>query len=368
MVPASLLAALLAASPPGSSSALEWEAPLGCPGVDWLDARLEAYLGRPLAALERREALAQGLGGRVRSGEDGRFELELELGEARHHLADHDCRRLADSAASVLAIAIDPLALGGPVVPLEEAEPAILVPPIEPPVVDQGSLAPQPRSSVPEPVTWELRAGTDEDGLDQGRDRGPSGRERSFGRLRGLLAADAGLALGLFPNPAPQVHARVGFDLHEPDARLGLRVELDGGAALGGRFRASDGRELGGDLIAWDLALRPCAVPRWGRVDLRACAGAGAGQLRARGVGVVDPQQVAQPWVWAGADLGLAVALHRRDAQPRLAAALVLDLGAGLNLLRPNFAVLDHSGGPDIAYVMPIAFGRGRLGIELRFF
>ena len=74
---------------------------------------------------------------------------------------------------------------------------------------------------------------------------------------------------------------------------------------------------LGGDLIAWDLALRPCAVPRWGRVDLRTCASVGAGQLRGRGIGVVDPQQVAQPWVWAGADVGVAVALRRRDARPR---------------------------------------------------
>jgi hypothetical protein len=366
MVPASLLVALLVAGPTASASlrqpsAIEWEAPLGCPDADWLNARIEAYLGRPLSAADRHEA--RGLRGRVRSGAHGRFELELVAGD-RRRVADHDCRRLADVAASLLAIALDPLALGEPLVPLERAEPAIPIPPLstESPIVIEVSLVAEPKRAMElEPVTWEL-VPVAEDLIDHRQ------RDRSSpdGNLRGLLAADAGLALGLFPNPAPQVHGRVGFDLHEPDARLGLRVELDGGAALAGRFRAGDGRELGGDLLAWDVGLRPCAVPRWHRLDLRACVGAGAGQLRGRGVGVVDSQQVAQPWAWAGADFGVALALHRRDARPRVSAALVVDLGAGVNLLRPNFVVLDANG-PDIAYVMPIASGRGRLGIELKF-
>lgn len=361
MLAASLLAALFAADPPVSASALEWEVPLGCPGAAWLTDRIEAYLGRPIAADE----LDATIGGSVRSGADGRFELELDIGDTRRHrLADHDCRRLTDTAASLLAIAIDPLALGDPLVPLEQAEPPILVVRPQPPIASEPESSIEPPRAGPEPVPWELVPLTADDEVDE-----PDRPERlRSDRLRGVLAADAGLALGLFPNLAPQVHGRIGLELHEPDARVGLRVELDGGAALAGRFRASDGRELGGDLIAWDLALRPCAVPRWGRVDLRTCASVGAGQLRGRGIGVVDPQQVAQPWVWAGADVGVAVALRRRDARPRIGAALFLDVGGGLNLLRPNFVVLDANGGPNVAYVMPLGSGRGRLGIELKFF
>jgi hypothetical protein len=220
----------------------------------------------------------------------------------------------------------------------------------------------------PDPVTWELIPLTDASSRapERARDRGTSSSGEA--RLRGLLLADAGLALAVFPNPAPHVHAGVGLDRRKADARVGLRVELSGGAALAGRFRATDGRELGGDLMAWDLALRPCVVPRWGLVALRGCASVGAGQMRGRGVGVQNPQWVAQPWVWAGADLGVAVALHRRDATPRAEAALFLDVGAGVNALRPNFMVLDASGGPAVRYVVPLISGQGRLGVEVRFF
>ncbi|HLT40699.1 MAG TPA: hypothetical protein VK034_30695, partial [Enhygromyxa sp.] len=149
MLAASLLAVLLATSPVAARAIgghdgptgperaevaggwMRWDAPLGCPGAEWLMARVEDYLGRPLAADELEAASTRGLGGHVRTGAHGRFELELHVDDAaelRHQISDHDCRRLADTAASLLAIAIDPLALGGSVVPLELAEPAILVP------------------------------------------------------------------------------------------------------------------------------------------------------------------------------------------------------------------------------------------------
>jgi hypothetical protein len=371
MIFASLLAALLATSPEAAASAIEWEVPLACPGADWLTSRVEAYLGRPLDPGELERAVDRGFAARVRASE-GRFELELNTSEAsaqRHRVSDHDCQRLAEVAASLLAIAIDPLALGSPVVPVEHSEPPIVVPPpaprSEPPVEVAPVIEAEPPRVEPDPVTWELIPLME----DRPRDRSPRERtEQGASHLRGLFLADAGLALGLFPDVAPQVHAGVGVERREPDARVGLRVELAGGAALAGRFRATDGRELGGDLIAWDLALRPCVVPRWGLVDLRGCAAVGAGQLRGRGIGVQNPQWIAQPWVWAGADLGLAVALRRRDAKPRAQAALFLDVGAGVNALRPNFVVLDASGGPDVRYVLPLVSGHGRFGVEVNFF
>lgn len=362
---ASLLAAVLATSPELAAKAVEWEAPLGCPGADWLTRRIEAYLGRPLSAADLEHVVDRRFGGRVRSA-DGGFELALKVGEGatqRHRVADHDCEHLAEVAASLLAIAIDPLALGGPVVPLEHSEPPIPVPRPEPPIELANPVEVEPPREPelePEPELWQLVAVSDE----PPRDR----PQRGETRLRGLFLANAGLALNVFPNPAPQVHAGVGFDRHDADARVGWRIELAAGSALGGRFRASDGRELGGDLIAWDVALRPCVVPRWGLVDLRACASGGAGQLRGRGVGVQNPQPVGQPWVWGGADVGVAVALRRRDARPRVQAALFVDVGAGINAVRPNFVVLDSSGGAAVSYVMPLVSGRGRLGIELGFF
>jgi hypothetical protein len=364
MLSASVLAILLAASPE-SGRPLVWDAPLECPGADWLATRVEAYLGRPLTAAELDELDARGLGGRVAVGADGRFEVVLEIGDAvaRHRIRDHDCRRLADLAASLLAIAIDPLALGGAVVPIEQAEPAITVPRLQTPEVVPPSVpAESPRTEPgPEP-SWELVPLGGSPEADRARESPP-------GRASGVVLADVGFAFGLFPNLAPEVHGGVGLGLRDPDRHVGVRVDLLGGAALAGRFRARDGRDVGGDLLAWDIGARPCVVPRWGLVDLRGCVSVGAGQLRGRGVGVQDPQTIAQPWIRTGVELGVAVALRRRSsAVPRVGAALFVDLGAGLHALRPNLVILAPDGGADVGYVMPPGSVHGRVGFELRFF
>jgi hypothetical protein len=98
-------------------------------------------------------------------------------------------------------------------------------------------------------------------------------------------------------------------------------------------------------------------VPRWGIVDLRACASLGAGQIRARGIGVDPSLRRSHPWIWAALGLGVAV-------QVQTHVALVLDLDAQANLLRPNFS----TSSPTAAYLTPVIGGRAGLGIELRFF
>jgi hypothetical protein len=129
-----------------------------------------------------------------------------------------------------------------------------------------------------------------------------------------------------------------------------------GGAVLAGRFRSADGL-TGGDLLAWDLGIRPCGVPRWGIVELRVCAAIGAGQIRARGINVEPALQRAHPWLWVNPELGLAFALSDRWA-------LFVDLGANLSVIRPTFSISN----PDAQFVTPVASARGRFGVELRFF
>jgi hypothetical protein len=168
------------------------------------------------------------------------------------------------------------------------------------------------------------------------------------------IGASAGLALALFPNPAPEIHGNVGIS--RGGARAAFRGELHGGAILAGRFRSADGLARG-ELLAWDIGLRPCGVPRWGIVELRVCGAIGAGQIRARGVNVEPALQRAHPWLWVSPELGLSVAVSSR-------VALFVDLGANFNVLRPTFSVSN----PDAAFVTPIASARGRFGVELRFF
>ncbi|PRQ06653.1 hypothetical protein [Enhygromyxa salina] len=363
-----LALALILARGPGEAR-LTWEAPLACPRASWLEARVDAYLGHAFTS----EAEVE-VAGYVHADSAG-FVLELVtlVGGVREQrqLTHHDCDALVEIAASLAAIVIDPLALPQPLVAAADpraAPPSRAPVPIQRPQTRPSASPPTSPPPDPEPSNsgsasgsakpltaeppFELHAESGYLSNDRER-RGPT-RDTADQQTRMLVSASGGLALNLFPNPAPQVRAGVGVQHGGPRSKL--RVALEGGAALGGRFRSVDGA-AGGDLTAWDISLRPCGVPRWGIVELRVCAAVGAGQIRARGVGVEPARTLAHPWVWLALDPGLAVELHTN-------LAVFLDLGADFSIYRPNFSI----SGPDAAYATPIVAGHGRLGVELRFF
>jgi hypothetical protein len=335
--------------------ALQWDAPLECPDPRWVVDRVGAYLGRPLADAPDAYATAHV---RVQAA---RFVLDLVTNAGgvrdRQQLEHHDCAALAEIAASLVAISIDPLALGmdvdsvPPAIPLSveiQAPPNVEGAPSEPPTPPPAPPpAPPLRPALPppeQPLLFELYADPDSGGvpeLEPGR------------RTRLSLGASAGLALGLFPNPAPEVQGTVGIS--HGGARAAFRGELLGGAILAGRFRSADGL-TGGDLLAWHIAVRPCGVPRWGIVELRVCAAIGGGQIRARGINVEPALLRAHPWLWVNPEVGLAFEVSGR-------VALFVDLGANFNVYRPTFSTSN----PDAEFVTPVASARGRFGVELRF-
>jgi hypothetical protein len=350
------LVSIVSVGPPDTSH-LEWDAPLECPDERWVADRVGSYLGRPLADEDAHVAA------HVRPDAAG-FVLDLATDAGgvrdRQRLEHHDCVALAEIAASLAAISIDPLALGpnadsvhGPTpawppgVPLSvEVSPPIQVG-VPSTVVPEPPAPPAAPSPTEQPQLFELYANPD--AVDVERPEPMPDR-----RTRLSIGASAGLALALFPNPAPEVHAN--FGVSHGRRRAGFRGELLGGAILAGRLRSSDGVARG-ELLAWDLGLRPCGVPRWGIVELRVCGAIGAGQIRARGVNVEPALQRAHPWLWLSPELGLSVAVSSR-------VALFVDLGANFNVLRPTFSVSN----PDAQFVTPIASARTRLGVELRFF
>ncbi len=390
MVPGALLsAALVAASPSGQAHDLgpasvsvsspgadiTWEAPLACPGDDELRTATERYLGRPLDEQD------DGVGVRatVRPHGSG-FRLELEVRRAvgrpeRHVIDGSDCAALSEIAAGLAAIAIDPLALGPTSGPTEAPLPRPPVPIQRP---HQGSRQPLRSSRSAEPdvggpplaARAEPRVEALDRTLDQPllptldpthdfgpivavTDERPASDHRDRPRLipgpataRALLLASAGLAIGLFPNPSPGVRGGLGVE------RRAFRLELDAAGWFAGRFRSG---EVGGDLRAAELALHPCGVPRWRRVELRACGAIGGGWVRAQGAGVESARVLRQPFVWLAGEFGLAIVLERR-------VALVVDLGAAINLARPTF----WTEAPESRYVMPFSTARGRLGLEIR--
>lgn len=355
-----------------ATARVEWEVPQECPDRSWLSARVEAYLGRALAPGDEARVYA-----RIEA-RHGTFVLELdtEVDGARaqpQRLEHHDCTALAEQAASLAAITIDPLALTLPLsapprthlersprpvvqrptrrsptpTPLEPAQaPELAARPPEPTPTPE----PEPEPLPPEAPLLPFELGPLE-AIDPTQ---PSDTPAVPGRApRLVLAASGGLALNLFPNPAAQLGG--GLGARWENARVDAQVLVEGEAMLAGRFRSTDG-EAGGDLLAWDVSLRPCAIPHWGIVELRTCAGVGAGQIRASSVGVANGVDRAHPWVWLAAQAGVAVQLQRN-------VAVVLDLAGRFSVLRPNFSVEN----PDASYLTPVAAGLGQLGLELRF-
>lgn len=358
------LASIVSIEPRDAGPRLEWDAPLECPDQPWAADRIDAYLGRPLAdeadVLVSVHVSAQAAG----------FVLDLatEAGgvEDRQQLVHHDCAALVEIAASLAAISIDPLASGGlragvRGAPLPDWAPSnarvdeVQRPATQFPTATATPAPPTPAPLAPpppappaeQPLLYELYADPDVRDVDRFEPNQPP-------RTRLSIGASAGLALELFPNPAPEVRGSVGVS--HGGARAAFRGELLGGAILVGRFRSEDGQS-GGDLLAWELGVRPCGVPRWGLVELRVCAVIGGGQIRARGINVEPTLRRAHPWLWLSSELGLAFALSDRWA-------LFVDVGATFNLLRPTFSISN----PDTAFETPIASARGRFGVELRFF
>jgi len=88
---------------------LSWQAPDRCPSADWVVARVARYLGRPVTLGE-----AAPLGAEVRievlpSGDvQARLGLASADGKRERILRDRDCVLVADAAAFIVAVAIDP--------------------------------------------------------------------------------------------------------------------------------------------------------------------------------------------------------------------------------------------------------------------
>jgi len=101
-----LVALVLALAAPAPGLSFDWQAPAGCPDQASVRGRVAGMLGA--GAVEGSDLTATG---RVSaSGEGWRLELELvrAAGRERRTLADRDCAALADAAALMIAVTIDP--------------------------------------------------------------------------------------------------------------------------------------------------------------------------------------------------------------------------------------------------------------------
>lgn len=87
------------------AGAVQWQAPAGCPAAAAVEGRVHELLGRVPAEHELRAA------GVVSGGPPWRLELETSIGgrSQRRALQAADCRAVAEAAAVILAVSVDPI-------------------------------------------------------------------------------------------------------------------------------------------------------------------------------------------------------------------------------------------------------------------
>ncbi|HYJ10717.1 MAG TPA: hypothetical protein VEX18_16960, partial [Polyangiaceae bacterium] len=138
-----LILAFASAWRPITASALElaWTAPTSCPSQVEVQQRIDSLLG-PSSA--RTTARATALITATRAG----YQLKLTLSggvEGSRRLSGKDCNALAESAAFLIAVAIDPSLPGTQPVPDPPPPPA-------PPAEEQPPAAPAPTPTPPLPA------------------------------------------------------------------------------------------------------------------------------------------------------------------------------------------------------------------------
>ena len=363
ILPALLLQASLSAPSAAPSTepplALEWTAPPLCPQRDAVSEAVAALLaevdaGRPSTPDDEPEVRASAL---VEETPAGGYILHLTFaGAGVRDVPGETCESIAEVAALLLAIAIDPRVMGGEPEPAAELDP--------PP-----SAIPQPDYAVEAPQASEEGAPPEESVL-------PEERDPAEGSTRGLpspadtsrpappsaptpwtigLRALAGVGVGVLPSPAAFAGLSLGVE-----GRY-ARIELHGSYAGPARETSAVNPEVAGRFALWRAGVRGCGIipltaARSLRLSAPLCLGLDAGAMRGRGEGSVVPRTATSPW------LGLSLAAALR-AQLHPSVALWIDAEGLLSALRPSF----HTDPSGPLWRASRFGGRFGLGLELRF-
>lgn len=304
-----------------------------CP-VDRFHASLAAYLTGTREPRPLRVVCA------VRRAAARRWTADLELtsdsGHSRRRLHGASCSAVAEAAAFVTAVAVDPGVLSRD--PGAVAEPAAALPADAPPpaIVPE----PQPPPDTP-PVVVPPPTVTPPTAHAPARRAGP----RGFVRVTGGLEA-----FGL-PRVGPQVGLAAGL--------LGRAWRFE----LAGSYRAPTTEfsdvvpTAGARLRLWAVAVRGCGVVRPAILEVPLCAGIEAGQVIGEGVGYDGGRTARLPW--AAAVFGPALAWA-----PRRWFAVSLGVDLGIPLVGGTF---DSEGLGQLYKILPVSL-RAALGLEARFF
>jgi hypothetical protein len=303
----------------GAGLDVEWSAPVDCPGPSAVEEAVHARLDDAFATTPA------SVRGRIR-GKPGAWTLDLEVRTATaidtRRVDDPDCATLGDAAALIIAVTIERAVESG-----AAREPLL------------RSIAP----TMPMAMQWieptrELPSAPP-------RDTTEPARRPSEIRL-GARAA-AGVEVGALPGVGADIEVAALLQRRRFIAELAARYEPPRPA------RYPDAPDAGGDLSLWAVGAAGCFAPATGRVQFPLCAGAEAGGIHGRGVGLPRPERDHLPWAAAKAGAGVSVAVL-----PWL--RVTADAGVLVPLWRPRFST--DSRGP-VHQAAPAA-GRFHLGLE----
>ncbi|MEZ4427578.1 MAG: hypothetical protein R3A51_07820 [Nannocystaceae bacterium] len=222
---------------------------------------------------------------------DAGWRLDLRLtgshAEGARAIESASCEELADAAALVIAIAIDPERM-------MTAASATPPPDVPPPAV------PEPTPPAPKTAPKDMQEGPAPDpSQDEPPREEPATTPRAHA-INGAVRILAGVGLGALPAPAAILGADIGL--------LGRRYRIDLGvlgwfprtaesannAAVGGRF----------SLVA--ARVRGCGVPGAFALSFPLCVGVDVGAMRGTGIGALAVSRSATaPWAAARASAGL---------------------------------------------------------------
>ena len=301
---------------------LRWSAPVGCPS----GARVEQEVERLLASVATRPPRPLVVDAVVEAEPEGSLRVRLELagdgGPRVRELRAASCVALADAAALIIAMTIDPDAVAATQPPAPPPSPPVPVP------VPVPALLPPPPLPAAAPVPAP-----------------PPSRPRFH--LLAWAQADVGTLPGA--SFAAGGAAAVSFGA--------LRVELGLGASPARAAVIPQRPSAGGDVSLIAGSAGACfGVLAPGPIELAPCAALEIGRLHAAGFGVSAPDQGSALWTAARAG-------GRLGWWPWPSFGIVIRAEAAVPFARPRF-VLDNLGA--VHRPGPVS-GRLGGGLEARF-
>ncbi len=338
---------------------LEWVAPDGCPDAAYVEA-----------ATER---LAPGLGtvggpylhahADVRREKSGLWRVEIRTagpeGAGRRTVTAESCSALADAAALILALAIDPDRVAATPTATGPAPQAPRPAPSASTAATPSNATVAPASPAAPTVSTPAEATLASSVEDSVPPRGFGPDSASRWAIRFAVAAAAVLDTGTLPTAAPGFAVTLGV---VPVALSAFRLELGAGQFLDESTTQSPARSGTFSLRTFDAG--GCLVTEVGRAgrmrhgEVGGCTNVELAWLSAAGLYESVTSQGDAEWWVLRARVTAAYAWSR-------AWAIRADVGGGLDVTRPQFV----SAGAEQGLIhQPARYtGRGALGLEVRF-